>query len=65
MCLADVGLVSRSRAPVDRVTRGAGTGMAVDAARTDEGFTSAGAARVLRAACRTAGLDERGAELVL
>jgi aminoglycoside phosphotransferase (APT) family kinase protein len=38
--------------------------MAVDAARTDEGFTSAGAARVLRAACRTAGLDERGAELV-
>ncbi|MFE0727607.1 aminoglycoside phosphotransferase family protein [Streptomyces antibioticus] len=38
--------------------------MAVDAARTDEGFTSAGAARVLRAACRTAGLDVRGAELI-
>ncbi|WP_431997266.1 phosphotransferase enzyme family protein [Streptomyces fungicidicus] len=38
--------------------------MAVDAACTDDGFTSAGAARVLRAACRTAGLDERGAELV-
>ncbi|WP_416979024.1 aminoglycoside phosphotransferase family protein [Streptomyces sp. T028] len=38
--------------------------MAVDAARTDEGFTSAGAARVLRAACRTAGLDDRGAELI-
>ncbi|MGW2981689.1 phosphotransferase enzyme family protein [Streptomyces humidus] len=38
--------------------------MAVDAARTDEGFTSAGAARVLRAACRAAGLDDRGAELI-
>lgn len=38
--------------------------MAVDAARTDEGFTSAGAARVLRAACRTAGLDDRDAELL-
>ncbi|MER5580943.1 aminoglycoside phosphotransferase family protein [Streptomyces asoensis] len=38
--------------------------MAVDAARTDEGFTSAGAARVLRAACRATGLDDRGAELI-
>ncbi|MFJ8107115.1 aminoglycoside phosphotransferase family protein [Streptomyces sp. NPDC096132] len=38
--------------------------MAVDAARTDEGFTSAGAARVLRAACRMAGLDDRDAELI-
>ncbi|WP_340377385.1 aminoglycoside phosphotransferase family protein [Streptomyces sp. SS7] len=38
--------------------------MAVDAARTDEGFTSAGAARVLRSACRTAGLDDRGAQLI-
>ncbi|WP_460065621.1 aminoglycoside phosphotransferase family protein [Streptomyces sp. YKOK-I1] len=38
--------------------------MAVDAARTDEGFTSAGAARVLRAACRRAGLDDRGAGLI-
>ncbi|MCQ9133061.1 phosphotransferase enzyme family protein [Streptomyces hilarionis] len=38
--------------------------MALDAARTDEGFTSAGAARVLRAACQRAGLDDRGAELI-
>ncbi|MCX5171172.1 aminoglycoside phosphotransferase family protein [Streptomyces antibioticus] len=38
--------------------------MAGDAARTGEGFTSAGAARVLRAACRAAGLDGRGAELI-
>ncbi|MEU1519571.1 aminoglycoside phosphotransferase family protein [Streptomyces sp. NPDC005811] len=38
--------------------------MAVDAACTDEGFTSAGAARVLRAACRAAGLDDKGAELL-
>ncbi|MGW1267203.1 aminoglycoside phosphotransferase family protein [Streptomyces sp. NPDC002491] len=38
--------------------------MAVDAARTDEGFTSARAARVLRAACQRAGLDDRGAELI-
>ncbi|GHA17907.1 phosphotransferase enzyme family protein [Streptomyces echinoruber] len=38
--------------------------MAVDAARADEGFTSAGAARVMSAACRAAGLDDRGAELI-
>ncbi|MFF6880199.1 aminoglycoside phosphotransferase family protein [Streptomyces sp. NPDC012474] len=38
--------------------------MAVNAARLDEGFTSARAARVMRAACRRAGLDDRGAELV-
>ncbi|GAA2446802.1 aminoglycoside phosphotransferase family protein [Streptomyces glaucus] len=38
--------------------------MAVDAARSDEGFTSAGAARVMSAACRAAGLDDRGAELI-
>ncbi|WP_338681999.1 aminoglycoside phosphotransferase family protein [Streptomyces acidiscabies] len=38
--------------------------MAFDAARTEGGFTSAGAARVFRAACRTAGLDDRGAELI-
>ncbi|MFF3845649.1 phosphotransferase enzyme family protein [Streptomyces sp. NPDC002328] len=38
--------------------------MAVDAACTDEGFTSSGAARVLRAACRSAGLDDDGAELI-
>ncbi|OIJ91149.1 aminoglycoside phosphotransferase family protein [Streptomyces colonosanans] len=38
--------------------------MAVDAARTQEGFTSAGAARVMAAACRAAGLDGRGAELI-
>ncbi|MFJ8792715.1 aminoglycoside phosphotransferase family protein [Streptomyces sp. NPDC102462] len=38
--------------------------MAVDAARTQEGFTSAKAARVMAAACRAAGLDDRGAELI-
>ncbi|MFJ4513925.1 phosphotransferase enzyme family protein [Streptomyces sp. NPDC088816] len=38
--------------------------MAVDAARSEEGFTSAGAARVMSAACRAAGLDGRGAELI-
>ncbi|MFF4861702.1 phosphotransferase enzyme family protein [Streptomyces sp. NPDC002405] len=38
--------------------------MAVDAARSEEGFTSAGAARVMSAACRAAGLDDRGAELI-
>ncbi|PAZ12463.1 deubiquitinase [Streptomyces sp. SA15] len=38
--------------------------MAVDAARTQEGFTSARAARVMAAACRAAGLDDRGAELI-
>ncbi|MGW4823668.1 phosphotransferase enzyme family protein [Streptomyces sp. NPDC004227] len=38
--------------------------MTVDAARSEEGFTSAGAARVMSAACRAAGLDDRGAELI-
>ncbi|MGW3646664.1 phosphotransferase enzyme family protein [Streptomyces sp. NPDC000878] len=38
--------------------------MAVGAARSEEGFTSAGAARVLDAACRAAGLDGSGAELI-
>ncbi|MFF3584739.1 phosphotransferase enzyme family protein [Streptomyces mirabilis] len=38
--------------------------MAVDAARSEEGFTSAGATRVMAAACRAAGLDDRGAELI-
>ncbi|MGW2627848.1 aminoglycoside phosphotransferase family protein [Streptomyces chattanoogensis] len=39
--------------------------MAVDAAQgSEEGFTSVGAARVMAAACRAAGLDERGAELI-
>ncbi|MFD4613396.1 aminoglycoside phosphotransferase family protein [Streptomyces sp. NPDC058440] len=38
--------------------------MAVDAARSEEGFTSAGAARVMSAACRATGLDDRGAELI-
>jgi len=38
--------------------------MAVDAARSEEGFTSAGATRVMVAACRAAGLDDRGAELI-
>lgn len=38
--------------------------MAVGAARTDEGFTSAKATRVMSAACRVAGLDDRGAELI-
>ncbi|MEV4501032.1 aminoglycoside phosphotransferase family protein [Streptomyces klenkii] len=39
--------------------------MASDAARKSvEGFTSAGAAKVMSAACRSAGLDPRGAELI-
>ncbi|XKK58833.1 aminoglycoside phosphotransferase family protein [Streptomyces sp. ARC32] len=38
--------------------------MAVDAARSDEGFTSATATRVMVAACRAAGLDGSGAELI-
>ncbi|WP_030171352.1 phosphotransferase enzyme family protein [Streptomyces sp. NRRL S-813] len=38
--------------------------MAVDAARSDEGFTSAGAARLMSTACLVAGLDDRGAELI-
>ncbi|WP_435222998.1 aminoglycoside phosphotransferase family protein [Streptomyces sp. Tue6028] len=38
--------------------------MAVDAARSEEGFTSARATRVMVAACRTAGLDDRDAELI-
>lgn len=39
--------------------------MAVDAARgSEEGFTSVGAGRVMAAACRAAGLDDRGAELI-
>ncbi|MGW3663538.1 aminoglycoside phosphotransferase family protein [Streptomyces sp. NPDC005141] len=38
--------------------------MAVDAARSEEGFTSAGATRVAVAACQAAGLDHRGAELI-
>ncbi|MEU8919042.1 aminoglycoside phosphotransferase family protein [Streptomyces nigrescens] len=39
--------------------------MAVDAARgSEEGFTSAGAGRVMIAACRAVGLDDRGAELI-
>ncbi|NEB19476.1 aminoglycoside phosphotransferase family protein [Streptomyces coelicoflavus] len=38
--------------------------MAVDAARSDEGFTSTTATRVMAAACRTAGLDSNGAELI-
>ncbi|MFJ1535473.1 phosphotransferase enzyme family protein [Streptomyces mirabilis] len=38
--------------------------MAVDAARSEEGFTSAGATRVMAAACRAAGLDDREAELI-
>jgi hypothetical protein len=39
--------------------------MTVDAARgSEEGFTSAGATRVMVAACRAAGLDDRGAELI-
>lgn len=62
----DAGLVTHGRAPVDRAQlRGAGTGMAVNAARgSGEGFTSAGAGRVMAAACRAAGLDDRGAELI-
>ncbi|MFJ9749671.1 phosphotransferase enzyme family protein [Streptomyces chartreusis] len=38
--------------------------MAFDAARMQEGFTSARAARVMAAACRAAGLDGRDAELI-
>ncbi|GHI07744.1 hypothetical protein Scel_60650 [Streptomyces cellostaticus] len=38
--------------------------MAVDAARSEDGFTSARATRVMTAACRAAGLDDRGAELI-
>jgi hypothetical protein len=38
--------------------------MAVDAARSEEGFTSAVATRVMAAACRAAGLDDGGAELI-
>ncbi|KAF5994040.1 phosphotransferase enzyme family protein [Streptomyces sp. WAC00263] len=39
--------------------------MAVDAARgSGEGFTSPGVTRVMAAACRAAGLDRRGAELI-
>ncbi|MGI3202566.1 aminoglycoside phosphotransferase family protein [Streptomyces sp. GLT-R25] len=39
--------------------------MAVDAARgSEEAFTSARATRVMVAACRAAGLDDRGAELI-
>lgn len=38
--------------------------MAADAARTEEGFTSARAARVMSAACRAVGLDDRDAELI-
>ncbi|MFF4563978.1 phosphotransferase enzyme family protein [Streptomyces sp. NPDC001435] len=38
--------------------------MALDAARTQEGFTSDRAATVMAAACRAAGLDATGAELI-
>ncbi|MES4892010.1 aminoglycoside phosphotransferase family protein [Streptomyces sp. NPDC096012] len=38
--------------------------MAVNAARSEEGFTSARATRVMSAACQAAGLDGRGAELI-
>ncbi|WP_432179650.1 aminoglycoside phosphotransferase family protein [Streptomyces sp. NBC_00063] len=38
--------------------------MTVGAAQSEEGFTSARATRVMAAACRTAGLDVRGAELI-
>ncbi|GGP59790.1 hypothetical protein GCM10010278_41030 [Streptomyces melanogenes] len=39
--------------------------MAVDTARGSGGvFTSAEAVRVMTAACRAAGLDDRGAELI-
>ncbi|XVV35169.1 phosphotransferase family protein [Streptomyces sp. CA-100214] len=38
--------------------------MAVDAARSDAGFTSATATRVMVTACRVAGLDGSGAELI-
>ncbi|MFI9646134.1 phosphotransferase enzyme family protein [Streptomyces sp. NPDC052040] len=38
--------------------------MAFHAARSEEGFTSARAMRVMSAACRAGGLDDRGAELI-
>ncbi|QDN87733.1 MULTISPECIES: aminoglycoside phosphotransferase family protein [unclassified Streptomyces] len=38
--------------------------MAVGAARSEEGFTSAGATRVMLVACRAVGLDGGGAELI-
>ncbi|AWW37885.1 phosphotransferase enzyme family protein [Streptomyces cadmiisoli] len=38
--------------------------MAVDAARTEDGFTSARAAKVMSAACRAVGIDDRDAELI-
>ncbi|WP_405778773.1 hypothetical protein OG512_00580 [Streptomyces sp. NBC_01378] len=38
--------------------------MAADAARSEEGFTSAVATRVMVAACRVAQLDGTGAELI-
>lgn len=38
--------------------------MAADAARSEERFTSAKATRVMVAACRAAGLEDRGAELI-
>ncbi|MFB6771244.1 phosphotransferase enzyme family protein [Streptomyces sp. NPDC056337] len=38
--------------------------MSVDAARSDEGFTAGTATRVVGAACRVAGLDDNGAELI-
>ncbi|GHI95712.1 phosphotransferase enzyme family protein [Streptomyces olivaceus] len=38
--------------------------MAVDAVRSDEGFTSTTVSRVVLAACRAAGLDGDGAELI-
>ncbi|MFI2715212.1 aminoglycoside phosphotransferase family protein [Streptomyces collinus] len=38
--------------------------MAVDAARSEKGFTSARAAQVMSAACRAAGLDDGGATLL-
>ncbi|MEU6402321.1 aminoglycoside phosphotransferase family protein [Streptomyces sp. NPDC046985] len=38
--------------------------MAVDAARSGETFTSEQAVRVMRAACRATGLDDRGAHLI-
>jgi aminoglycoside phosphotransferase (APT) family kinase protein len=38
--------------------------MAVDAARSEEEFTSARAAQVMSAACRAAGLDDGGAKLL-
>jgi hypothetical protein len=38
--------------------------MAVDVARTEEGFTSVRAARVMPIACRAAGLEQRDSELI-